>query len=63
MYSEDYTDVHMSSVSSYILTHKWLLDIKQRKTSLQFTISENLNNKKNPKETYMDLIYMGSKIS
>ena len=29
---------------SYVLTHKWLLDIKQRKTSLQFTIPENLDN-------------------
>ena len=34
---------------SYVLTHKWLLDIKQRKTSLQFTIPENLDNKEDPK--------------
>ena len=31
---------------SYVLTHKWLLDIKQRKTSLQFTILENSENKR-----------------
>ena len=35
---------------SYVLTHKWLLDIKQWKTSLQFTILENLDNKEDPKK-------------
>ena len=34
----------------YVLTHKWLLDIKKRKTSLQFTIPDNLDNKENPKK-------------
>ena len=34
---------------SYVFTHKWLLDIKQRKYSLQFTTPENLDNKENPK--------------
>ena len=33
----------------YVLTHKWLLDIKQKKTSLQFTIPENVDNKEHPK--------------
>ena len=33
----------------YVLTHKWLLDIKQRKTNLQFTIPENLDNNEEPK--------------
>ena len=33
----------------YVLTHKWLLNIKQGKTRLQFTTSENLDNKENPK--------------
>ena len=28
---------------------KWLLDIKQRKISLQFTTPENLDNKEDPK--------------
>ena len=32
-----------------VLTHKWLLDIKQRKTSLQFTVSENLDNREDSK--------------
>ena len=35
---------------SYVLTHKWLLDIKQRKTNLQFTTPENPDNKKDPKK-------------
>ena len=30
---------------SYVLTHKWLLDINQRKISLQFIIPEKLDNK------------------
>ena len=35
---------------SYVLTHMRLLDIKQKKkSSLQFTIPENLDNKENPK--------------
>ena len=34
---------------SYVLTHKWFLDIKQRKTSLQSTTPKNLNNKEDPK--------------
>ena len=34
---------------SYVLTYKWILDIKQRKTSLQFTIPENLDNNEDPK--------------
>ena len=33
----------------YLLT--WLLDIKQRKTSLQFTTIENLDNKEDPKRS------------
>ena len=33
----------------YAFTHKCLLDIKQRKTSLQFTIPENQDNKEDPK--------------
>ena len=36
-------------VKTVVLTYKWLLDIKQRKTSLQFTIPENLENKEDPK--------------
>ena len=44
----------------YSLTHKWLLDIMQRKTSLQFTTLEMLNNKEDPKrdigKTYLDII-------
>ena len=34
---------------SYVLTLKWLLDIKQIKNSLQTTIPENLDNKEDPK--------------
>ena len=33
----------------YVVTHKWLLDMKQRKTSLQFTTPENLDNKEDLK--------------
>ena len=38
---------------SYVFTHKRLLDIKQRKSILKFTIPENLDNKKYPKNTYL----------
>ena len=38
----------------YVLTHKWVLDIKQRITSLQSMTSEKLSNIKTLKETYMD---------
>ena len=44
---------------SYVLIHKCLLDIKQGKTSLQFTIPGNLVNNEVPKRDYMDLNYMG----
>ena len=33
----------------YVLTHKWILDINQRITSLHFITSEKLGNKDNPK--------------
>ena len=33
----------------YVLTYEWFLNIKQRKTSLQITIPENLDNNENPK--------------
>ena len=32
-----------------VLTHKWLLDIKQRITNLQSITPENLDNKEDPK--------------
>ena len=35
---------------SYVFTHKWFLDIKQRKASLQITIPKNLDNKDVPKK-------------
>ena len=41
------TQTHKTNI--LLLYHKWLLDIKQRKTSLQFTIPENLDNNENPK--------------
>ena len=41
-----------------MLIHKWFLDIKQRKTSLQATTSENLDNKEDPKERHT-WIYLG----
>ena len=44
-----------------VLTHKWLLVIKQRKTSLQFRIPENLDNKQDPKRNIYDLIYLRSR--
>ena len=34
----------------YILTHKWLLDVKQRITRLEPTTPEKLVNKENPKK-------------
>ena len=34
----------------YVLTLKWLLDMKQRKASLQITILENLDKKEDPKK-------------
>ena len=33
----------------YVLTHKWVLDVKYRKTNLQFTALERLDNKEDPK--------------
>ena len=33
----------------YAFTHKWLLDVMQRKTSLQVTSPEKLDNKEDPK--------------
>ena len=38
-----------SGKTNIVCTHKWLLDIKQTKTSLQFTTLENLDNKEDPK--------------
>ena len=38
----------MIQKGQYVLTHKWLLDLKQRKTSLQSTTSEKLDNKEDP---------------
>ena len=32
----------------YVLTHKWILDIKQKITSLQSTTSEKLGSKEDP---------------
>ena len=43
-----------------LFTHNWLLDINQRKSYLQFTTPEILDNKKTLGGTYMDSVYMGS---
>ena len=33
----------------YVLTHKWILGVKEKITNLQSTIPEKLGNKENPK--------------
>ena len=40
---------HPGRQISHVLTDKWLLDRKQRKTRLQFIIPENLDNNEGPK--------------
>ena len=41
------SEVNQTQKDKYVITHKWLLDIK--KTNLQCTIPENLYNKEDPK--------------
>ena len=35
--------------TQYVLTHKWILDIKQKITRIQSTASKKVGNKKDPK--------------
>ena len=39
----------MQRQTPYVLTHKWILDVKQRITRLQSTTPEKLGNKEDPK--------------
>ena len=43
----------------YVLTHKWVLDIKQRKTSLESMIPEKTGNKENPKRDIHKSLWEG----
>ena len=47
--------------NGWIFTHKWLLDIKQRKPSLQAITPENLRNKEDPKRDIHESTYEGEK--
>lgn len=45
---------------SYVLTCKWPLDIKQRKTNLQSTTPEYLDNKEDPRRGIAGLLFVFS---
>ena len=45
----------------YVLTYKWLLDIKQRKPTCKSQSQRMSTTRRLLRETYMDLIYNGSR--
>ena len=44
-----------------MLTHKWLLNIKQRKQAYKSQSQRPLTTLRTLRDTYIDLIYMGSR--
>ena len=55
------TQIQKDKYNMYSLTHKWLLDIKQRKPAYNSQSQRTQTTKRTPRQTYMDLINMGSR--